>query len=178
MLRENWKYFRFEVLSTEIKEANKISSKSRLDCTGFYGQYLAMKHFESSKGHLCLYLSPSREIVKANSKRRTTWTLTNVLNFSSIYIEDYDFPQFGYGYPNGNEYVSAKKNPNPMFHFKNDAYLFIVNSDYTVIEVLVVPNGKNHIESLYQKLIDGDFDVFINNVRNKTTPYFEYKRAS
>ena len=46
-------------------------------------------------------------------------------------------------------------NENPLFKFRNDGYLFINNKNYSEIELLVIPNGRNLISSYYQKIIDG-----------------------
>jgi len=109
-----------------------------------------------------------------HSKRITNWTLTNnSLNFSSIYIEDIDFPNIGFGFPNAKKFLN-NGNPNPLFPFKQDGYLFLINRDYSQIELFIIPNGRNLINLYYQKMIDGDFDREIKDLRDRAKPYFDY----
>ena len=173
-------YFRLEILSDEIRANNKIKSKARLDCVSFYdsvpGGYKGLEPFKNSKGQLFFYKTPARDIVEANSKRISEWSLTNSsLNFSSIYIEDFDFPEYGYGYPNANRLLS-NRNANPLFNYRNDGYLFIVNADYSVIELLIIPDGRNLISGYSQKLIDGGFDDELKRLRNEAKPFYNYLR--
>ena len=111
----------------------------------FAGDYKGLTNFVNAKGQLFLYKTQCREYIKANIKRRAEWSLTNnSLNFSSIYIEDFNSKNFGYGYPNGKQKLS-NGDPNPLFPFKNDGYLFVINEDYTEVEIFVIKDGRNFI---------------------------------
>lgn len=172
-------YYKFSALSDEVKELNKIKSKARLDCIAYTDKDKSnnkgLTNFVNSKGQLFLYKTPAREIANTDSKRLAEWMLTNnSLNFSSIYIEDVDCPELGYGYPNSKRLLS-NGNQNPLFTFREDAYLFIVNSDYTEIEVFVIIGGRNLISSYYQIMIDGGFDERIKELRRQSIPYFKYE---
>lgn len=167
-------YFRFEQLSDEVKSANGIRSKARVDCVKYAGNYTGLTNFVNSKGQLFFYLSPAREIISTDIKRIADWSLTNnSQNLSSIYIEDLDYCQYGFGYCNANRLLSGGK-PNPMVQYKNDGYLFMVNSDYTVIELLIVPDGRNLISLHYQKLIDGGYDSEIKDLRDEARQHYSY----
>jgi hypothetical protein len=169
-------YFKFITLPEEIRLLNKIRSKERLDCVSQSneGNYQGLSSFMNQKGQLVLFKTPSKSFVSSNHKRRAEFSLTNnSLNFSSIYIEDLDFPQFGYGYPNGKRFLS-NGNPNPQYQFKNDGYLFQVNKDYSEIEILVIHEGRNHITTYYQKLIDGDFETAFQEFRRNAKPIQTY----
>jgi len=98
----------------------------------------------------------------------------NSLNFSSIYIEDYDFPEYGYGYPNAKRLLS-NGSINPQFEFRNDGYLFVINKDYSEIEILIIPDGRNLISGYYQRLIDGLFDDDLKRLRNQSKSFFQYE---
>ena len=155
-------YFKLMILPDEVRANNKIKSKARMDCVLFTdlvtGKYKGLTNFVNHKGQLFFYKTPCRDFVSADSKRIAEWSLTNSgLNFSSIYIEDMDCQEFGYGYPNAKMLLS-NGSQNPLFPFRNDGYLFIVNKDYSEIEILIIPDGRNLISSYYQKLIDGGFD--------------------
>jgi hypothetical protein len=167
-------YYKFAVLSDELKTLNKIRSKARLDCILSAGDYLGLTNFVNKKGVMYLYKTPSKEIVEANSKRTAEWTLNNGdLNFSSIYVEDFDFLEFAYGYPNAKPRLGNGE-PNPLYPFRNDGYLFIINKDYTEIEVLILVDARNHISSYYQHLIDGFFDTEIQRLRAAAKPFYSY----
>ncbi|MFT2007192.1 hypothetical protein ACMA1I_00830 [Pontibacter sp. 13R65] len=136
-----------------------------------------MKDFVNHKGQKYLFKIPAREFVKANSKRLAEWALTNgKYNLSSIYFEDTDFPEYGYGYPNANRLLSNKE-PNPLFPYRNDCYLFITNADLTQIEVLVFLNGRNHVSGYYQRLIDGDLDKELQSLRAQAKLFYNYESA-
>jgi len=171
-------YYKLVALPDDVRAKYKIRSKARLDCISFTdrvpGEYKGLTFFVNRKGQLFFYKTPARDFVKADRKRIAEWALTNSnLNLSSIYIEDMDYPEFGYGHTNPNEYLS-NGNPNPLFPFRNDGYLFIMNTDYSKIELLVVPNGRNLISSYYQKLIDGGFDEELKSLREASIPFFTY----
>ena len=109
-----------------------------------------------------------------DSKRLAEWSLTgNGLNFSSIYIDDLDYPEIGYGYPNASRHLS-NGSENPLFEFRNDGYLFLMNKDYSVIEILIIPDGRNLISSYYQKFIDGGFDDEVRQLRQQAKPIYQY----
>jgi hypothetical protein len=167
-------YYKLVALPDEVKNQNKIRSKARLDCIAYAGNYKGLTNFVNKQGQLSFYKTPCREFIDAHTKRVAEWSLTNSsLNFSSIYIEDFDLLEYGYGYPNAKPRLSNGE-PNPLHPFKNDGYLFIVNKDYTQIEVLILPDGRNLISHYYQHLIDGYFDTEIQRLRAEAKPYFDY----
>lgn len=167
-------YYKMVTLSDEVKSQNKIKSQSRLDCVLFAGDYKGLTNFVNAKGQLFLYKTQCREYIKANIKRRAEWSLTNnSLNFSSIYIEDFNSKNFGYGYPNGKQKLS-NGDPNPLFPFKNDGYLFVINEDYTEVEIFVIKDGRNFITQYYQHLIDGEFEEEFQKIREKAKPFYNY----
>jgi len=151
-------YFKFEVLPLDIKQKYKISSKTRLDCTAYTNNldYNPLAQFINAKNHLSLYLSPASEVVKKNSKRQADRCLNNGKQLSSLYFEDIENKQYAYG------------------DYGSDCLLFIVNADYTTIEILVCPNVKNLQRVYYQKLIDSDFDTTIENLKANAKPFFNY----
>ena len=95
------------------------------------------------------------------------------LEFSSIYIDDLDCPEIGYGYPNANRLLS-NGSQNPLFKFSNDGYLFLINKDYSEMELLIIPDGRNLISSYYQKMIDGGFDDEVRQLRQQAKVFYQY----
>jgi hypothetical protein len=172
-------YFKFESLADQIRAKHGIKAKGRIDCTAHANpqHYTGLIDFINAKGQMYLYKMAAREIVKANSKRLAEWALSNgKLNLSSIYFEDIDYPEYGYGYPNANRLLSSGQ-PNPLFPYRNDCYLFLANSDLTTIEILVITNGRNLAGAYYQRLIDGELDSEIEQLRAQAKPFFYYSIA-
>jgi hypothetical protein len=64
---------------------------------------------------------------------------------------------------------------NPLFEFRNDGYLFVMNKDYSEIELLIIPDGRNLISSYYQKLIDGGFDDEVAQLRKEAKKFYQYE---
>lgn len=167
-------YFKLSVLPDEVKAENKIKSKARLDCVSYAGNYQGLTNFVNKQGQLFFYKTPCREFIESSIKRIAEWSLTHgSLNFSSIYVEDFDCMEYGYGYPNAKPRLSNEE-PNPQFRFRNDAYLFIVNKDYTQIEIFIIVDGRNLITHYYQHLIDGFFDLQIQKLRAEAKAFYLY----
>ncbi|MBK9255692.1 MAG: hypothetical protein IPM42_09420 [Saprospiraceae bacterium] len=61
-----------------------------------------------------------------------------------------------------------------MFDFRNDGYLFLLNKDYSEIEILIFPDARNLISSHYQKFIDGGYDDLIRDMRKQAIPFYQY----
>jgi hypothetical protein len=170
--------FKVAILPDEVRAANKIRSKARLDCISYAdlgaGNYKGLTDFVNHKGQLFFYKTPCKEAWNADRKRLAEWSLTNNgLNLSSIYIDDLEFPEIGYGYPNAKRLLKDGSQ-NPLFEFRNDGYLFLMNKDYSEIEILVIPDGRNLISSYYQKLIDGGFDDDIQALRQQAKTFYHY----
>ena len=127
-----------------------------------------------TKSSYFFYKTPCRDFVNTDSKRLAEWSLTGgSLNFSSIYIDDTDCPEIGYGYPNAKRLLS-NGSKNPLFEFRNDGYLFLINKDYSEIELLIIPDGRNLISSYYQIMIDGGFDNEVRELRNQAKAFYKY----
>jgi hypothetical protein len=174
-------YFKFEKLPDEVRAANKIRSLVRLDCTSYTdlvpGGYRGMMNFVNKKGMLAFYLTEARNFVNADSKRITDYSLTiGSINLTSIYIEDLNLPQYGYGTPNAKRLLSNGAE-NPMFPYRLDGFLFIMNKDYSRMEMLVLPGGRNLISAYYQMMIDGGLDEEIDALRKEAKPFFDYTKA-
>jgi len=172
-------YYKLVQLPDEIRAANKIRSKTRLDCVSYAdmvpGGYKGLTNFVNSKGQLFFYKTPAREFVTTDSKRLAEWSLTNgSKNLSSIYIEDLDCPDIGYGYPNSKTSLS-NGSPNPLFRFGNDGYIFLLNPDLSEVEIIVIQEGRNLITSYYQKMIDGGLEDELRNLRQRAKPFFNYE---
>jgi hypothetical protein len=170
-------YFKFIVLPEEVRKQHKIRSLSRIDCIAYTDTGLqelnGLTNFVNKKQQLAFYRTPAGEFVKANSSRIAQWALTgNELNFSSLFMLA-QFPQFAWGCPNSKVKLKGG-GENPMAAFKSDGYLFLINSDFSEIEVLILPHCAHIIELLFQQLLDGNFDEQIELMRRQAKPFFNY----
>ena len=171
-------YYKLISLPEEIRTINNIKSKVRLDCISYFdevkGQYGGLRDFINSKGQMYFYRTPSKEFINS-CKKTTEWSLTgNGLNLSSIYIDDIDFENIGYGYPNARRYL-VNGSFNPLYEFRNDGYLFILDKSHKQIELLVIPGSRNLISSYYQKMIDGGFEYELTHYRKEAKVFYQYE---
>ena len=177
MISNNWIYYKLQNLPQEIKQKFNIKSLARLDCVSFYNEnnYKGMTYFVNNKGHMHFYKSPARKICNSDLKRQAVWMLTNKsINLSSIFVELVEYPQYGYGNPPHQKVLGKGYKPNPLFAFRNDLYLFIINADYSEIELIIVPEQKNLWNTYYFKLIQGELNEIIQNLRDNSKPFFDY----
>ena len=170
-------YYRFEVLAKEVRTLNGFKSANRFDCTATYNPtaHGLLPLFQRKTGMLFLYLIPTKDMVKVNSKRRATYALGDgKQNLSSLYFEHFDLSHLAYGYCNGKEFLSDGQS-NPALPYRHDALLMVCNWQKQVIEVLVIQDGKPLIENLYNLLIDGEFEEEVTRLRQLAQPYYPYK---
>jgi len=178
MNTSNWIYYKFLDLPAEPRQRFNIKSPNRLDCISANNpqDYKGLTFFVNGKGQLYLYKTPAKNISRSDPRRRADWALTGKsINLTSLFIDLPDYPQYAYGYGPYSQYLGKKKDkPNPLYAFRNDLYLFILNADYSELEIIIIPDGKNLWNSFYLKLIQGEFDKQIDNLRDNAIPFFDY----
>ena len=170
-------YYRFEVLAEELRTLNGFKSPNRYDCTAAHNPaaHGLLPLFQRKTGMLFFYLIPTRELVKADSRRRATYALGDgKQNLTSLFFEHPKFSHYSYGYCNGKERLSDGS-PNPAAPYKHDALLMVCDWQQQVIELLVIQDGKPLMENLYNLLIDGEFEEELTRLRQVATPYYLYK---
>lgn len=175
--------YKFKTLSDEIRKANSIRSKERLDCilyTNKSDNHRGLSCLFNHKKQFFLYKTPARNFVDADSKRVAEWSLIgrsnltgSSINLSSLYQEDMDYPQFAYGYPNSKRELT-NGSINPFYKYRYDGYLFIVNRELSEVELLIIHDGRNLISSYYQLIIDGELDEEIKQLRADYKLFFDY----
>ena len=142
----NWIYFKFHNLPQVARDKFNIKSPNRLDCVSIYNpdDYKGLTFFVNNKGQMYLYRTLTSAIVQTDPMRQANFMLTGKsINLSSIY-NDLHRPGFGYGNPPHSKMLGRKRNkPNPLYTWRDDLYLFIFNPDYTEIELIIIPDGKN-----------------------------------
>lgn len=175
-MKYDFVYYRFKTLPELIRKQNGIRSKVRLDCIEFVNEqaYKGIEFLKNSKGMIYLNKTQVRKFISADSRRLAEWSLTNgSLNLSSLFIEDLEYPDLAYGYPNSKKQLSNGLE-NPFYEFRTDGYLFITNEDLTEVELIVIPDSRNLIGTYYQLLIDGELDEEIDRLRKAVKPFFDY----
>jgi hypothetical protein len=172
-------YYKLVALPDEVKAKHGIRSKARLDCIlsndeSLRDGYKGLEPIYSHKGQFYLYLTSSGHFVNADSRRKPEWSLTQSgYNLTSIYLEDFDFPQFGYGYPYSERFMGNGAE-NPLYPIRNDAFLILLSKDRSEIELLIVPDSRNMISSYYHLLLDGELDDEISQLRAGAKSFYEY----
>ena len=169
-------YYNLEILSDNLKASNKIkvgAKTPRYDCTKFNGNYKGIKPFINAKGMFKLSLMECRDFVKTDNRRMAEFALVGgkSYNFSSLYGEDSN--NIFYGYPNGKPFL-RDGNQNPLFQYRNDLYIFLIDDAFKKIEILVLPNQKGFATELLQSFIEGDYDEEIDLFRNNYKTFFNY----
>ncbi|SNS53058.1 hypothetical protein SAMN05421640_0541 [Ekhidna lutea] len=179
----NWSYFNFVELPEEVKQAYKIRSKNRLDCISYFSPDETLRgytFFVNFKGMLYMNKSQPRSFVNADIKRQTDLALINSVkgnsyNISSIYIDIPDRIDIGYGWPSNKKMLGSKgEKPNPLFAFKNDLYIFIMNQERSQIELIVIPEMRHLWLSFYQRFLNDDFCIELDELRERATALFSY----
>jgi hypothetical protein len=173
-------YYRFEMLSEELKAANKIKSQYRFDCTAHVtpGQYNPMAVYANKKGMLAFYQTETQNMVDAEGKRMAAYVLSNgKQNISSLFFDRLDLNTHCYGHPNGRALLSDGT-PNPALPYQFDAFLFLCDWQQRVIEVLAIQGGKPLNDAYYNHFVDGGFDDELARLRLVAVPYYAYKVLS
>jgi hypothetical protein len=179
MKTDNWIYLKLKELPIDVRINNNLKpeTKNRLDCILFNGKGLrGFDFFSNNKGQLFFYKSPAKDIIKSDLKRKAVWMLTSRnVNISSMYIDIPEHPQYAYGNPPYSQMLGSKKDkPNPFYLYRNDLYLFLINSDYSEIEIIIIPEQKNLWNTYYFKLIHGEFSEQIELLKKDSKPFFDY----
>ena len=169
-------YYNLEILSDNLKAANKIKVGAKIpryDCTLFNGNYQGIKPFINPKGMFKLSLMECRDFVKTDKRRMAEFALVGGknLNFSSLFAEDGN--TIYYGYPNGKPFLKDGRQ-NPLFQFRNDLYIFLIDKAFQQIEILILPNQKGFALELVQSFIEGDYDDDLDILKNNPKTFFHY----
>lgn len=170
-------YYKLVMLSDDLKAKHKIkigATIPRYDCIQFTGNYDGIKPFINHKGMFYLNLFEAKEMIKANEKRLSEFVLKSAnYNFTSMYFENAQKPNICYGYPNGKPLLS-NGTINPLFRYRNDLYLLLVNDDFTEIEIFVFEKAKAFASDYLQKCADGILDDELEETRAKSEKFFLY----
>jgi len=171
-------YYELVVLSNELKVKHNIKLEAkikRFDCIRFAGYYKGIEPFMNKKGMFIEYLTRASEMVNASDECRADYVLqNNSLNFSSIYhLLNPELNCYAYGEPNNKKNLSNGK-PNPLYKFRNDGFLFIIDPNFTKIELLIIEGGRYLIKGYLSQLAAGEFEEALQQMRNTAKPFFEY----
>lgn len=101
----------------------------------------------------------------------------NSLNFTGLkeYFVDGKLSGFAYGYPLDKPTYSEKEKNNPFFEYKEDGFLFVIQSDESdtesltpvVIELIVLEGAKVLISAYCKQLLMGGFDEVLQSLREQ-----------
>jgi len=194
----NYVYLKAETLTDEVKARHKITGVKipRLDVTAQAGYYEPLQSLKNPHGMLFFNVIGADGIINCTDRRRAdVWLQCSGINFSSVYLLDFGTENIiGYGNPSDVEYFkpktvknadgTPKKNadgttktkprPNPFFKHRNDGFLFIAKPDFTVIEIVIVQNGRHYIQSEARRYADGQMIEVLETLRAAARPIFQY----
>jgi hypothetical protein len=164
-------YYRFQTLPSTVRELNKIVSKKRLDCTHYYSNdYKGIEPFLNKEKQFFIQINDaSNYVYKKISEDSIS---SRGLNLSSL-IYDCENCSIAYGHPNKQVKLRNGK-INPLRDFKNDGYIFIHNTEKTELELLVFPNMRDVIDSIYYDVLNGDLNCVINDYRDNAEVFYDY----
>jgi hypothetical protein len=119
----------------------------------------------NSNGEVIMYYQRN-EKCNQNSTAETRLQCKGGINFSSVYLVGLKIGKtlIGYGEPPQTKQLKGGKQ-NPFFDNKADGYLFIISPDLNTIEILVVPQGRQLIRGYAAKLMDGQLEEALNELR-------------
>lgn len=160
MIQQPLIYMQFIQLPPLQREQDGINSPERRDLISYYAHNCpddlrGFKHFFQD-GKLVAYLQEPNEgysdadfkiMLSGSNSYENLTTIFKGLRCGSCGI--------GKGNPNF-------KNPKSLFFGMDDAYIFIHNEDYTIIELLVFVGQKDNLGALYNATLDGEFVDLVN----------------
>jgi len=164
----------------------KDAKTPQYEVTETAGYFPPLETLKNPKNRIVFYLIKNDNGINCRESRKAGYHLQckDSVNFSSIYvIETTGGGVIAYGEPQPGEFLKPKKDkktgketprPNPFYHNRNDGYLFIISQDWSVIEVLVVQDGRHLIRGTAQKLADARFDEALKTMRGTAKPILKY----
>ena len=190
----NYVYLKCENLKSEVKTKHKIKADAkipRVDATYQAGYHEALEAIKNDKGMIYFnVIGTDVGNIGSTDRRRADVCLKSPTagNFSSIYMLELGVEDeiVGYGNPSGAEYFKPKKTkradgtiktvarPNPFYKYRNDGFLFIAKPDFSVLEIIIVQNGRFYIQSEAKKYADGQMNDVLATLRAAAQPVFQY----
>ena len=189
----NYVYLKCENLTNEVKTRNKIKADAkipRVDVTAQAGYYEPLQSLKNPSGMVFFNVLGTRGVINDTDLRRAdVWLQCSAGNFSSVYM----MPELckeneivAHGCPATVEFFKAKTvkyadgttktkpRPNPFYKYRNDGFMFIAKPDFTMIEIIVVQNGKHFIQSECQRYAGGGMNEVLATLRAAACPIFQY----
>ena len=188
----NYVYLRAESLKSEVRAKHKIKvdAKTRIDVVAVTGYYEPLQSLKNPKGMIYFNVIGTDGVINSSDRRRAdVWLQSTAAgNISSVFILDLGVENeiIGYGYPSEDEYskpkktklpdgtIRTKERPNPFCKYSNDGFMFIAKPDFSVIEIVVIQNGRYFIQSECKKYADGKMNDVLATLRAEARPIFQY----
>jgi hypothetical protein len=148
-----------------IKKDGSESKTPRYVVTAQAGYFKPLQSIKNAKGDIVMYYQRN-EKCNPGSKAETRLQCKGSINFSSVYLDNLKIGEMkiGYGEPPQTAKLKGDKK-NPFFDNRVDGYLFVVSNDLNMIEILIVPNGRQLIKGYAGMLADGLLNEALNELR-------------
>ncbi len=141
-----------------------------------WGNYLPMEQLKGKDGLVSMHLL---EKLKEGDNVPSMWLQAKgSLNFTGLkeFFNDGKLSGYAYGYPYDKSTYSSKKKTNPFYNYRQDGFLFIINSGDTstdptpqTIELIVLEGAKVLISSYCKQLSMGGFNDELKALREHAT---------
>jgi len=165
----------------DIRIANGIKPLTRyprFDGVAIWGRYQALKNITNARGLLYFYLMPGGYDWSKNMPEYSLQT-TRSINFTGLYpyIENGKASNTIFcGFPSSKPLLRGNRS-NPFYDVRNDGFLVIISEDTRMIEILIVENGKQHIEMFREQLATGKLSEVLKLIRCRAKPFVKYKKS-
>ena len=154
----------------------------RFEVTATAGYFEPSKAMKNAKNKIIFYLMKNQNGINCSDSRKSGYRLQckDGINFGSLYeagtIDGYNVYHSD---PPQKEFLKPKKDkktgketpqPNPFFKNRNDGYLILTNADFTMIEILVVSDGRYLMAGICKKMLDGQLNDALSIMKRQAKP--------
>lgn len=173
-------YLCFEYLPEQkIKKDGTPRKHPRFDLVSMYGYWEALEKLKNHKGQIFLIKIQSEK----NEHRKQDGTTpeyylqctpakSKAINFSGMRFLHTDKKEtvFASGEPSDRAKLKGGVD-NPMYHQRNDGFLFLFSQDMDRLEILIIQGGRNLIDAYRKQLSCGGFDEVLDEMRRNATSF-------
>jgi hypothetical protein len=163
-------FYRFEKLKPEVKKQFGIRSGGRLDCTKYYDPTERLRGLANKKG--MLFCTPSDPqflgIDPPKDRMADVFLKCGSNNLSSLYYYDYENRHFCFGCPDSRKSIVPP----------DDLYLFEIASDFSWIELYILPKMRYYFRPIYDLFLDGELNEKQNEIKNQLCTFFSYNKGN
>lgn len=140
----------------KMKHLDSFKSATRLDCIASTKSYIPFetRAARCREKRFKLHLTGVPGSFSREAQRKAQMSINDAKNISSVLTPDLNHPLYGHGDVAGT----------------NDALVFLIGADYQSMEIFVARGLKRHSGELCRRLINGELNAEIEQLRRQATP--------